>query len=161
MRRQRERESQILHNRRSSRSRSNRRAKATEWKIRNAKAFAIFVSSLAIDTYYSFNILVHIASEHIVRCGIQLIQWAGRDLQHSGQTNARPMIFISIEALQEEQTFHLSKYKERYMKCELAYESIFGLVSEFPVIFQYGAEYIIAILWWKFDRIQFLILLYG
>lgn len=42
-----------------------------------------------------------------------------------------------------------------------AYESIFGLVGEFPVIFQYGAEYIVAIFRGKFNRIQFLVFFYG
>lgn len=56
-------------------------------------------TSHVIGTYYSLDILVHITGQHIVCCGIQLVQRARRDLQHCGQTNARPVIFIGTETL--------------------------------------------------------------
>jgi len=57
-------------------------------------------SRMCIATYYSLDILVHIAGQHVVGGGIELVQRTGRDLQYCGKTDARPVVFVSTKALQ-------------------------------------------------------------
>jgi len=56
-------------------------------------------SRVCIATYYSLDVLVHIAGQDVVGRWIKLIQRAGRDLQHSGQADARPVVLVGTEAL--------------------------------------------------------------
>lgn len=59
----------------------------------------VMASRVYIATYYSLDVLVHVAGQYVVCGGIQLVQGARCNLQYSGEADARPVVLVRTKTL--------------------------------------------------------------